>query len=274
MRTVLKYPGSKWNIASQLVNMIPEHHSYVEPFFGSGAVLFNKPVSNIETINDLDSDVTNLFRCIQIDSERLAKMVMTTPFSREVYDSQFESMELTMYITNFQRAANFLVRCWQGHGFRTNGYKVGWKNDVQGRERMYALWNWYRLPEWIIEIAERLRTVQIENRPALEVIERFNYNNVFMYLDPPYVLGARAGKQYKHEMSDAEHEDMLKKILQSKAKIMLSGYESDMYNEYLKEWNKKTFDSCAEHGKPRKEVIWMNYSDMQMSFNDFPEVMP
>lgn len=53
MRKVLKYPGSKWNIAGQLVGLIPPHHSYVEPFFGSGALLFNKPSSDIETINDL-----------------------------------------------------------------------------------------------------------------------------------------------------------------------------------------------------------------------------
>lgn len=51
---VLKYPGSKWNIATQLVNLIPQHHSYVEPFFGSGALLFNKPLSEIETINNFD----------------------------------------------------------------------------------------------------------------------------------------------------------------------------------------------------------------------------
>ena len=70
----------------------------------------------------------------------------------------------------YHKALRFLIQCWQGHGFRTNGSKVGWKNDVQGRERAYALWNWYRLPEWIIDIAERLRMVQIENRPALEVI--------------------------------------------------------------------------------------------------------
>lgn len=274
MKTVLKYPGSKWNIASQLVNLIPQHHSYVEPFFGSGAVLFNKSVSDIETVNDLDSDVTNLFRCIQKDSERLARLIMTTPFSREEYDKQFEIPDGAICIDSFERAAGFLIRCWQGHGFRTNGYKVGWKNDVVGRERAYALWNWYRLPEWIIDIAERLRMVQIENRPAIEVIKRFNYDGVFMYIDPPYLLGTRAGKQYKHEMTDAEHEEMLRELLQSKAKIMISGYESDMYNDYLKKWNKKTFASCAEYGKPRKEVVWMNYSDMQLSFADFPEVMP
>lgn len=167
MRQVLKYPGSKWNIARQLVDRIPPHHSYVEPYFGSGAVLFNKPISDIETVNDLDSDVTNLFRCIQKDSERLARMVMTTPFSREEYDKQFEIPKGAICTDSFDCAAGFLTKCWQGHGFRTNGYKGGWKNDVQGRERSYALWNWYRLPDWIIEIAERLRKVQIENRPAL-----------------------------------------------------------------------------------------------------------
>ena len=277
MRHVLKYPGSKWNIAGQLVELIPPHHSYVEPFFGSGALLFNKAPSDIETVNDLDHNVTNLFRCIQENSERLAGMVMTTPFSREKYEDTYklDVWEIMMPDEPYHKALRFLIQCWQGHGFRTNGYKVGWKNDVQGRESMYALWNWYRLPERIINIAERLRKVQIENRPALEVIKRFNYDNVFMYIDPPYLLGTRAGKQYAHEMTDAEHEELLKTLLQSKAKIMVSGYESDMYNEYLSDWNKALFSSCAEHGKQRTEVVWMNYEhNLQMSITDYPEVLP
>lgn len=278
MRTVLKYPGSKWNIARQLVGLLPEHHSYVEPYFGSGAVLFNKTPSDIETVNDIDNDVVNLFLCIQEDSECLARMVMTTPFSREMYDSAFDFENFITEVIGeepYRKALVFLIKCWQGHGFRTSGGKVGWKNDVAGREKAYALWNWYRLPEWIIDIAERLRKVQIENRPALEVIKRFNREGVFMYIDPPYLLGTRTGKQYMHEMTDHDHEELLKDLLQSKAKIMISGYESEMYNDYLKDWNKCTFNSCAEHGKPRKEVIWMNYGDVQLSFeNVFPEVLP
>ena len=75
-------------------------------------------------------------------------------------------------------------------------------------------------------------------------------------------------------MTDADHEDLLKMLLQSKAKIMLSGYESEMYNDYLNGWEKKQFSSCAEHGKPRIETVWMNYkTDLQMTL-DFPEVMP
>ena len=272
MNKVLNYPGSKWNIAWQLVELIPPPHRYVEPYFGSGAVLFNKAPSAIETVNDLDGEVVNLFWCIQQDSERLARLVMTTPFSREVYDMQFETDN--SYAGRYQRAAGFLIRCWQGHGGRTNGYKGGWKNDVQGRERMYALWNWYRLPEWIIEIAERLRKVQIECRPALEVTGRFNYPNVFMYIDPPYLLDTRQGKQYRHEMTDADHRELLQAILQSRAKIMISGYESEMYNEYLQGWQKGYFTSCAEKGKPRQEVVWMNYEHhVQMTLGDM-EVAP
>lgn len=74
MRPVLKYPGSKWKIARNLAELIPDHHSYLEPYAGSLALFFNKRPSAIETINDLDSDVTNLFWCIQKDSERLARL--------------------------------------------------------------------------------------------------------------------------------------------------------------------------------------------------------
>ena len=89
-----------------------------------------------------------------------------------------------------------------------------------------------------------------------------------MYLDPPYLLNTRAGKQYKHEMSDTEHEELLKAIVNSRAKIMISGYESDLYNEYLKKWHKATFNSCA-HGKKRIEVVWMNYQKGQMTLKDY-----
>ena len=238
MRSVLKYPGSKWNIARSLVDLIPEHHSYVEPYFGSGAVFFSKPYSDIETINDLDSDITNLFKCIQTESDYLARLVMTTPFSREVYDDAF-SPDNQDRESEMQKAVRFLVKCWQGHGFRTNQYKVGWKNDVVGRERSYALWDWYRLPEWIIDIAERLRQVQIENKPALEVINRFNYANVFII------------------------------VVKSNAKIMISGYDSDLYNDYLSSWTKFQFNSCAEQGKSRIETVWCNYETYnQMSMFD------
>lgn len=269
LNCVLKYPGSKWRIVDKLVELIPPHHTYLEPYLGSGAVFFRKAPSDIETINDLDWDVVNLFQCIREDSEKLARLIMTTPYSRQMYDDAYKSdpiVEMMLGADRFHKACQFLVRCWQGHGFRSNGYKVGWKNDVQGRERMYALWNWYRLPEWVIEIAEWLRRVQIECSPAIELMERYDYENVFMYLDPPYLLGTRSGKQkqYKHEMSDEDHEEMLQKAITSKAKIMISGYASEMYDDMLAGWRRKEFRSHAEMGSKRTEVVWMNYESGQM----------
>ncbi len=271
MRKILNYPGSKWNIAEKLVRLMPDHHSYVEPYFGSGALLFNKTPSDMETVNDLDGDVTNLFRCIQQDSERLARLVMTTPFSREEYDRQFPP-NFTGHASRYQKAAGFLVKCWQGYGSRTNGCKVGWKNDVHGRESMYALWDWYRLPGWIVDIAERLRKVQIENRPALEVIKKFDFPDVFVYIDPPYLPEVKTGKQYRHEMTAKDHEELLETALGGRAKIMISGYDSDMYNSRLKGWEKENFMSCTARGKPRKETVWMNYrQSRQMTLSDFLE---
>jgi DNA adenine methylase len=81
MRAVLKYPGAKWRIADWIISYIPEHRSYLEPYFGSGAVYFNKPQSPIETISDIDGDVVNLFRCIREDSARVASLFAATPYS-------------------------------------------------------------------------------------------------------------------------------------------------------------------------------------------------
>lgn len=134
MKAILKYPGSKWGIAERLVELIPSHHSYVEPFFGSGAVFFRKQESDIETINDLDSNVVNLFSCIQEDAGRLARLILTTPFSREryeeTYDAEFfvgEALEENPY----RKALLFLIQCWQGHGFRTRGGGINWYKETK-----------------------------------------------------------------------------------------------------------------------------------------------
>lgn len=266
MKAVVKYPGSKWSISKWIISFFPEHHSYVEPFFGSGAVLFNKGRSNIETVNDLDGNVANLFECIREDPEKLARSIYLTPYSREVYEKAFQEVPED----KFEAALNFYIRLNMGHGFRTNGEKVGWKNDVQGRERSYASQDWCNLPEKIMQAAERLRGVQIENRPALEVIRRFNYKNVLIYLDPPYVLQTRHGKQYRCEMEDKEHEELLDVLLSHKGFVVISGYDTDVYNSRLAGWNKYVTVSYSQTCSKKKEVLWMNYDPpgRQLGFED------
>ncbi len=267
MKAIMKYPGSKWSLAKEIISLFPEHHSYLEPFLGSGAVLFNKPRSHIETVNDLDGEVINLFDCIRHDPERLAREIYFTPYARQVYESAYKEKPNE----NFERARNFYIRLNMGHGFRTTGEKVGWKNDVQGRERAYAAADWCNLPEKIIAAAERLRGVQIENRPAVELIKRFNNPKVLIYCDPPYVLGTRYGKQYSCEMSDSDHEELLHVLLNHKGPVVISGYESELYNRFLKKWYKEYFQGIAQTGTKRKEVVWMNFEPKgQMELEGIP----
>lgn len=278
MKAVVKYPGSKWSLADWIISYFPRHHSYLEPFFGSGAVLFNKPRSNIETVNDLDNNVVNLFNCIREDPKKLGSMIYMTPYAREVYERAYKEIPED----RFEAALNFYIKLNMGYGFRTNGKKVGWKNDIQGRERSYALKDWYELPNRVIWAAERLRGVQIENRPAIEVIKRFNYENVLIYCDPPYMLKTRYGKQYRCEMNDSEHEALLKVLLQHKGQVLISGYNTELYEDMLGKWVKMETTSYSQIGSKKKEVLWMNFKpdNVQITLrnmqddqeNIFPEI--
>ena len=212
MRGIIKYPGSKWRISDWILSYFPKHHSYLEPFLGSGAVFFSKQRSNIETINDLDEDVVNLFHWVQHDPERLAHEIYYTPYSRQIYD------------------------------------------------KAYAALDWKSLPDRILEITERLRGVQIENRQAVDVISRFNYENVLIYCDPPYLLDTRSGgEQYKREMTEDDHENLLYQLKKHKGFVLLSGYESKMYDSLLKDWHKETHINYSQAGSKKQEVLWMNF---------------
>lgn len=269
MKAIMKYPGSKWALAKWIISFFPEHHSYLEPFFGSGAVLFNKPRSNIETVNDMDGNVVNLFNWIKRDPERLAHEIYYTPYARQVYEDAFAFLPGD----SLGRAVNFYIRLNMGHGFRTSGEKVGWKNDVQGRERAYASQDWCNLPDKILQAAERLRGVQIENMSALDLIKRFNYKNVLIYCDPPYMLETRNGKQYRCEMDDDGHEELLRLLLQHKGPVLISGYDTELYRDMLAGWARYEAVAYSQVCSKKKEVLWMNFNPhgKQMHIDDYME---
>lgn len=267
MRQLIKYPGSKWSIADWITGFFPEHHSYLEPFFGSGAVLFNKGPSSIETVNDLDGEVVNLFECIRHDPERLGRLVSLMPYSREVFDDAYKPGAAD----RFEKAAKFIARCDMGHGFRENGKKTGFKIDIQGREAAYAVKHWNMVPGLVMECAARLKQVQIEHRPASNVIERFNFPGVLIYCDPPYVLSTRHGEQYRHEMDEKGHMDLLDLLKAHKGHVVISGYRSKLYDDMLHGWHVEEHTSRNQRHREAKEVLWMNFDPaIQVTMDDLP----
>ncbi|EOS34148.1 hypothetical protein C808_05325, partial [Lachnospiraceae bacterium M18-1] len=133
-------------------------------------------------------EVVNFFRVIRDPEsrEKLQEWIAYTPYARQIYDEAVQNG----HGDSIERAAYFAVKSMQSHGFRMTG-ECGWKKDVYGRENAYAVRYWNELPGSIAEMAARLKKVQIENRPALELIEAYDYENVLMYLDPPYVFSTR-----------------------------------------------------------------------------------
>lgn len=254
MNALLNYPGAKWGMAKEIIALMPPHRSYLEPFFGSGAVLFNKPPSAIETVNDIDGEVVNFFRVLSEHPQELALMIHDTPYAREVYEDACHAQGGS----RLERAHRFAIRCRMAHGFRTSD-NGGFKTDICGRESAYCLRNWNRMPRDIMMAASRLKEVQIENRPALELIRRWNYPDVLIYADPPYLLDTRGGELYRHEMSEQDHVELLAALLQHKGPVILSGYPSELYDRELMGWSRITRKAYNQNKDLRTEVLWCNF---------------
>ena len=280
MRAIIKYPGSKWSINQWIVDHFPKHHSYLEPFFGSGAVFFRKSRSPIETINDIDGEVVNFFTCVRDKPEKLARYIEFTPYSRKVHEAACQELNKKPYERvypgpqpgDIRRAAKFATKMMMGFGFRTNECAAGFKRDIQGREAAYAANDWCQLPDRIRYVTDRLKGVQIENRPAIKLIKEFKYKNVLIYADPPYVMNARSCKrpQYRFEMSDNDHIDLVEALMDHPGPVIISGYDNIIYNGLLRHWNKEEIVGKKQNAGKSVEVIWYNFEvpNLQLSVDD------
>jgi len=263
--TVLQYPGKKNAIAKWIICHFPPNYqtmTYLEPFFGSGSIFFQKERSVIETINDLDNDISNLFMQIRDNSDELKLLLVNTPWSRDEYNLSFEKAD-----SNLEQARRCIVRFWFTVGANVRS-KNGMRFEINKNTGGYNYFH-LKLPEVIEKVSERLRhskknIVQIENRSVFELIPKYDRENVLMYLDPPYLLNTRKNKKvYTHEFTDSEHEELLKLIVCSKAKIIISGYMNDLYKNFLNGWIMKKTIAKDQAGNSKTECIWMNYTDNQ-----------
>lgn len=254
MQAVIKYPGAKWATADWIISHFPAHRHYVEPYFGSGAVLFNKPPADHEIINDLSGDVANLFRVMREHGEDLARLIELTPWARDEYDLSCQTAGEPL-----ERARRFVVNSWQSYARGIPGVKTGWKTGGIGSDASQGtVMRWSHIPDRIRTVMERLRFVEIDNRPAVDVIARHKSVGVLIYADPPYVGGIRRRGFYPLEMSDADHIELLDTLDRHPGPVVLSGYHCQLYDDRLRHWQTRRKRVAVEKGQMRIEILWLN----------------
>lgn len=264
-RPALQYYGGKWRLAPWVIQHFPDHRVYVEPFGGAASVLLRKPRSQHEVYNDLNQDLVNFFRVVRnpATARKLVAALKVTPFSRTEFDRAYQTRS-----NPIENARRLVVRSFMGFNGSgaSSGKRSGFRWQVS-KNRQSAALSWMNYPQSLSKIVERLRHVVIEQRPAEEVIQAYDKADTLFYVDPPYLWETRAKNAkyngYQYEMSNNAHEQLLNQLRNTKASVVLSGYDNPMYNEMLLGWHKYSCQTRTTGGRARTEVIWVKFSSKQ-----------
>jgi DNA adenine methylase len=262
--------GGKYSHLDWLLPLLPECHHYCEPFAGSGAVLINRPPAPVETYNDIDGEVVNFFRVLRSHSEELTRAIALTPFSREEY---FEAIYGRPTENKVEMARRFYVRARQTRTGLAQTASLGrWANckDTSRGGMSGVVSRWLGGEKSLEIIAERLLRVQIENRPAVDVIQLYDGPDTLFYCDPPYIHETRGDDAaYSFEMNMQEHEELARVLRRVRGKVALSGYDhptmETLYpspNWYKTLAPEKTIHSTKD---TRQEVLWTNYDPAEIN---------
>ncbi len=260
LKTPITYYGGKQNMLREILPKIPEHHTYIEPFFGGGAVFWAKPESKAEVVNDINHRLINFYKVLKYDFEELQSKIDETFHSRAQHkDSAVE------YETGKEEIQDSLQMAWAvwvqtnmsfssmiGGGF---GYDRGGKCALKHHNKKNNFTEAYQL---------RMKRVTIECYDVLKVIKAYDAEDAFFYLDPPYV-SANQGHYSGYTKEDFVR--LLDACVNLKGKFLLSSYPEDVLMEYREKYGWKAEDhtkSLAVDGrraenKTKTECLTWNY---------------
>lgn len=262
-RIVFGWYGGKFSHLDWLLPLLPVCHHYCEPFAGSAAVLLNRPPAPVETYNDIDGEVVNFFRVLRDETEALIKAIALTPFAREeFYTAIYDPAEA---LSTVERARRFFVRARQARTGLAQTATLGrWANckNTSRAGMSGVVSRWLGSVEGLDEIALRLLRVQIENRPAVDVVRLYDGPETLFYCDPPYVPSTRGdAKAYGFEMDDAQHIELATVLRHCQGKVAVSGYRCELMDDLYHDWRRFDAPEKQIHSvkQTRQESLWMNY---------------
>ncbi|MGJ8516879.1 DNA adenine methylase [Carnimonas bestiolae] len=265
-RPAVRYHGGKWRLAPWIIDNLPPHRVYVEPFGGGASVMLRKPRSYAEVYNDLDGEIVNLFRVIRDHGSELIDALRLTPFARDEFercwhpsDNSIEQARRTVArsFMGFGSAAITLARCptdpgrggLKNTGFRSNSNRSG----------STPAHDWANYPQALLAVIERFQGVVIENRTATRVIADHDAPETLIYADPPYLPESRdRGQDYRYEMTENDHIDLSQQLRSVEGLVVLSGYPSALYERLYHDWLRVDRRAFADGASERVECLWLN----------------
>ncbi len=262
LRPIIKCHGGKRYLAKWLISHFPkdfEEIDYCEVFGGGGSVLLNKLKSKYETLNDIDSNLTAIWHCVKHDHERFIESLREWSYTEESFNKAKDMVPGSCFDKAIKEYV--LRRMSRGGMKKSFAWSKRLRNGKPGDVNA-----WETMLDHIPDIHQRIKEVTILPYSFEEILNNLNNANTFFYLDPPYMKSTRTSTNiYDHEMTDKQHEILLDLCLESKAKIMISGYQCPLYNKKLRDWNFH-YRAIANHSSQasrktvKLECLWHNYS--------------
>jgi DNA adenine methylase len=261
LRPALKWPGGKSYLARRIIARLPDHRVYVEPFCGGMNVLLNKDPAQIEIAGDRHTGLMNVYMLLRDRPEELFAEIDALSYDLETFNWACEPAPSD---DDLQRAVRFLVkhrfsRCGLGKDF-------AWSDRLRGGNPndMNAWLTFKRDVFW--RVAARLSNVKLRCQKAVEVIREFDGPDTLFYLDPPYPRETRTSHNlYQHEMSQADHVELIELIVRCRGKLVISSYANDLYDRALRDWDRLEIEMPNHAGQTevkqrRVEIVWFNPS--------------
>lgn len=261
---LIHWAGGKGRQLSELLPLIPTTRIYVEPFGGGGSVLLNRPRSEIEVYNDLDRELVNLFRTLRSSElyPEFRRQVALMPYSRAEF---VDSLDLDGVIDDISRAVRFYTLLNQS----VSGKRLAGRGDWARNRTSNVADAWFKRQDTLNAVVERVRSVQVECRDAIDIIREWDTDDTTFYLDPPYVLDTRGGnKYYAVEPGDDYHRRLVEVLLDTKGGVVLSGYAHPVYYPLVRRgWCVDTYgqsttmdiaESFKGKTRSRVEVVYRN----------------
>ena len=236
----ISYFGGKSRLAKRIVPMIPKHVCYCEPFCGAAWILFKKTASQHEIINDLDCELVNFWRIVQNHLQPFLDYYKYAVVSRKLFE--IENRKDPSTLTDIQRAVRYYYLQRLAFGGKSAGRTFG-----SGASRPMNL-NLSTLEESLLETHWRLERVTIECLDACKCIQKYDRDETFFYIDPPY---HHVAQDYAHQFKDADFARLLEVLKSIKGRFILSINDSPAVRKIFESFKRIALTTKYSTGNSR-----------------------